>query len=46
MKQNRLGKAGFDVSALSFGASSLADVFHDVDESEAIATFQVALILV
>jgi L-galactose dehydrogenase len=43
MKQNRLGKTDFTVSALSFGASSLGGVFHDVDETEAIATVHAAL---
>jgi L-galactose dehydrogenase len=43
MKQNRLGKTNINVSALSFGASSLGGVFHTVDESEAIATVKAAL---
>ena len=43
MKQNRLDKLNFDVSALSFGASSLGGVFHEVDEAEAIATVHAAL---
>jgi L-galactose dehydrogenase len=43
MKQKRLGKTNFSVSALSFGASSLGGVFHDVDETEAIATVHAAL---
>jgi L-galactose dehydrogenase len=43
MKYNRLGKTNITVSALSFGASSLGGVFHDVDESEAIATVKAAL---
>jgi L-galactose dehydrogenase len=43
MKQNRLGKTDISVSALSFGASSLGGVFHDVDEKEAIATVHAAL---
>ncbi len=43
MKNNRLGKTNIDVSALSFGASSLGGVFHDVDENEAIATVKAAL---
>jgi L-galactose dehydrogenase len=43
MKQNRLGKAKISVSALSFGASSLGGVFHDVDGQEAIATVHAAL---
>lgn len=43
MKQKRLGKTNFTVSALSFGASSLGGVFHDIDETEAIATVHAAL---
>jgi L-galactose dehydrogenase len=43
MKNNRLGKTNINVSALSFGASSLGGVFHDVDENEAIATVKAAL---
>lgn len=43
MKQNRLGKTDLMVSALSFGASSLGGVFHDVDEREGIATVHAAL---
>jgi L-galactose dehydrogenase len=43
MRQDRLGRTGFKVSALSFGASSLGGVFHDVDERESIATVQAAL---
>jgi aryl-alcohol dehydrogenase-like predicted oxidoreductase len=43
METRRLGKAGFAVSALSFGASSLGGVFHGVDESEAIAAVHAAL---
>lgn len=36
MKYNALGKTGLRVSELSFGASSLGGVFHEVDEAEAI----------
>lgn len=43
MKQSKLGKMDFSVSALSFGASSLGGVFHDVDEAEAIGTVHAAL---
>jgi L-galactose dehydrogenase len=43
MKNNRLGKTNINVSALSFGASSLGGVFYDVDEAEAIATVKAAL---
>jgi aryl-alcohol dehydrogenase-like predicted oxidoreductase len=43
MEKRRLGKAGFDVSALSFGASSLGGVFHGVEENEAIAAVHAAL---
>jgi L-galactose dehydrogenase len=43
MNQKRLGKTNINVSALSFGASSLGGVFHEVDENEAIATVKAAL---
>ncbi|MDH4442460.1 MAG: aldo/keto reductase [Rhizobium sp.] len=43
MNYNVLGKAQFSVSSLSFGASSLGGVFHDIDEAEAIATVHAAL---
>ena len=43
MKFNRFGNTDMEVSALSFGASSLGGVFHDVDEEEAIATVNAAL---
>jgi len=43
MKYNPLGKAGLNVSRLSFGASSLGGVFHPVDETEAIAAVHAAL---
>ena len=43
MNKNPLGKTGLMVSSLSFGASSLGGVFHDVDEAEAIATVHAAL---
>jgi L-galactose dehydrogenase len=35
MNYNELGKTGMMVSQLSFGASSLGGVFHQIDESEA-----------
>lgn len=35
MKYNEIGKTGMKVSQLSFGASSLGGVFHDVDQSKA-----------
>lgn len=36
MKYNEIGKTGMCVSNLSFGASSLGGVFHDIREAEAI----------
>ncbi len=36
MKYTEIGKTGMKVSALSFGASSLGGVFHDVREAEAV----------
>ncbi|MEO0586631.1 MAG: aldo/keto reductase [Planctomycetota bacterium] len=33
-----LGRTGLDVSVLSFGASSLGGVFHDIDESQGVRT--------
>jgi aryl-alcohol dehydrogenase-like predicted oxidoreductase len=43
MNYRTLGKTGFKVSALSFGASSLGGVFHAVDEAEAIKAVHAAL---
>ncbi len=43
MKRNPLGRTGMTVSALSFGASSLGGVFHDVDEPAAIRAVHTAL---
>ena len=43
MQYRRLGKTGLDVSALSFGASSLGSVFHETDEQESIRTVHAAL---
>lgn len=36
MEQRALGKTGLRVSALSFGASSLGGVFHQIDEGRAV----------
>jgi len=36
MKYNEIGKTGMKVSQLSFGASSLGGVFHEIKEKEAI----------
>ena len=36
MKYNELGKTGMKISQLSFGASSLGGVFHNISEVEAI----------
>src|SRR5512136_1280064 len=38
-----LGNTGLEVSALSFGASSLGGVFHDVDENEGIRAVHLAV---
>ncbi|MGI9070455.1 MAG: aldo/keto reductase [Bryobacteraceae bacterium] len=43
MNYCELGKTGLTVSRLSFGASSLAAVFHPVDECDAIAAVHAAL---
>jgi L-galactose dehydrogenase len=43
MDYRRLGKTGLEVSALSFGASSLGSVFRDIDEAEGIRTVHTAL---
>lgn len=43
MKYRKLGKTGLEVSALSFGASSLGSVFHEVTEAECIRTVNTAL---
>lgn len=43
MKYNKLGKAGIAVSSLSFGASSLGGVFHEVTDNEGIRTVHAAL---
>lgn len=36
MQKNKLGKTGLELSSLSFGASSLGGVFHDIKEQTAI----------
>ena len=43
MTYNELGKTGMKVSNLSFGASSLGGVFHDVREKEGIEAVHVAV---
>lgn len=43
MEYRTLGKTGLNVSALSFGASSLGGVFRNIDESEGIRTVHVAV---
>ncbi len=43
MKYRQLGRTGLQVSALSFGASSLGGVFRDIDEAEGVRTVHVAL---
>lgn len=43
MQKNKLGNTGLEISKLSFGASSLGAVFHDINEKEAIRAVSVAL---
>jgi L-galactose dehydrogenase len=43
MEYRVLGRTGLRVSALSFGASSLGGVFHQVEESDCIRTVHVSL---
>ena len=43
MRYNKLGNTGLLVSELSFGASSLGGVFHEVSEEEAVRTVHAAL---
>ncbi|MGO4276973.1 aldo/keto reductase, partial [Paenibacillus sp. TAF58] len=43
MKYRPLGKTGLEVSALSFGASSLGSVFRQTDDAEAIRTVHAAI---
>lgn len=43
MRYNELGDTGISVSQLSFGASSLGGVFHEVDDQEAVRAVHEAL---
>src|ERR1043165_6321770 len=43
MQYRELGKTGLKVSTLSFGASSLGAVFHDINEDDAVRTVHVAV---
>ncbi|WP_379155777.1 aldo/keto reductase [Paenibacillus sp. sgz5001063] len=43
MKYRKLGNTGLDVSALSFGASSLGSVFRQTDDQESIRTVHAAI---
>lgn len=43
MQYRRLGATCLDVSILSFGASSLGGVFHDVAEADAVRSVRVAI---
>lgn len=43
MKYRLLGQTGMEVSALSFGASSLGSVFRQTDDAEAVRTVHAAL---
>ena len=43
MVYNELGKTGMKVSNLSFGASSLGGVFHDIKEQEGIRAVHTAV---
>lgn len=43
MEYRPLGNTGLDVSALSFGASSLGSVFRDIDEAEGIRAVHTAI---
>ncbi|MGN0053129.1 MAG: aldo/keto reductase [Bacteroides sp.] len=43
MIYNEIGKTGMKVSALSFGASSLGGVFHDIREAEGIQAVYTAI---
>ena len=45
MRYNLLGNTGLSVSTLSFGASSMGGVFHEIDEKKAIEAVHVALSL-
>ena len=43
MRYSKLGNTGLEVSNISFGASSLGGVFHDINEMHAIEAVQTAL---
>lgn len=43
MKYRKLGKTGLEVSALSFGASSLGSVFRETDDAESVRTVHTAV---
>ena len=43
MVYNEIGNTGMKVSNLSFGASSLGGVFHDIREEEGIRAVHVAV---
>lgn len=43
MQYRKLGRTGLDVSILSYGASSLGGVFHDIDEAQGIRTVHEAI---
>ena len=43
MKYNEIGKTGLKVSNLSFGASSLGGVFHEINEKQAIESVYTAV---
>ena len=43
MEYREIGKTGMEVSQLSFGASSLGGVFHDIDEGRAIEAVYAAI---
>ena len=43
MNYNEIGKTGMRVSNLSFGASSLGGVFHDIREAEGIKAVDTAV---
>jgi L-galactose dehydrogenase len=43
MEYRKLGKTGLEISALSFGASSLGSVFRNINEAEGIRTVHTAL---
>ncbi|OBZ13720.1 aldo/keto reductase [Bacillus sp. FJAT-26390] len=43
MKYRKLGKTGLEVSALSFGASSLGSVFRETNDAESVRTVHTAV---